>query len=755
MNSPASTGMASRITVATILILCGAAEVRGQGRKSDYDRADALTAWASSKVQRVEVRPSWSPDGSRFVYRRDHQAGVREFVVVSTKDGVKNPAFDHADLAAQLATKSGKEATAQRLPIEGLLVENDGTIRFVAFDKGWRYDPRDRNLGDAQKEEIPAPPTRPRRRRTEDRPPHFARRGEVSPDGNWVVSSKDHNLVLKAKDSSDETVLTLDGKNGNSYEANVFWSPDSSRFVAMKRDAGEEHIVHFTESSPSSGGQPKLHSFPYHKPGDKIPTEKPHLFDVATRAEIALKDDLFANPWSLGDFRWSADSSRFSFLFNQRGHQLLRLVEIDARTGSIRPIIDETSKTFIDYAGKSYLKRISDCQEVIWMSERSGWNHLYLYNELTGEVKNPITHGEWVVRSVDRVDDQARQIWFTAGGIRPGQDPYFKHACRVNFDGSDLVILTEGDGTHEVDYSPDRRYLIDDYSRVDQAPITELRDGLTGKLVAELERADESELRKEGWQVPERFVSKARDGVTDIYGVIFRPSNFDPTRKYPVVEDIYAGPQDSFVPQNYGPIHGSQVMAELGFIVVKIDGLGTSNRSKAFHDVCWKNLGDAGLPDRILWMKAAAAKNSEMDLTRVGVYGGSAGGQNALGAMLDHGDFYKVAVSDCGCHDNRMDKIWWNELWMGWPVGPHYKEQSNVTNAHKLQGKLLLMVGEMDRNVDPASTMQVVNALVKADKDFELLVVPGGGHGGGGKYTQRRRRDFLVRNLLGVEPRLE
>ncbi len=259
-----------------------------------------------------------------------------------------------------------------------------------------------------------------------------------------------------------------------------------------------------------------------------------------------------------------------------------------------------------------------------------------------------------------------------------------------------------------------------------------------------------------GWRCPEPFVAKGRDGVTDIYGIIYRPTNFDPAKKYPVIENIYAGPQDSFVPKAFERLNDKMRLAELGFIVVQIDGMGTSNRSKAFHDVCWHNLGDAGFPDRILWMKAAAAKEPAMDLTRVGIYGGSAGGQNALRGLEAHGDFYKVGIADCGCHDNRMDKIWWNELWMGWPIGPWYAEQSNVTNAKDMNGKLLLIVGELDTNVDPASTMQVVNALIKADKDFELLVVPGSNHGASeNPYGKRRRMDFFVRNLLHVEPRHE
>jgi dipeptidyl-peptidase-4 len=284
--------------------------------------------------------------------------------------------------------------------------------------------------------------------------------------------------------------------------------------------------------------------------------------------------------------------------------------------------------------------------------------------------------------------------------------------------------------------------------------VSELRRSGDGQRVCELERADWGELIKAGWQTPEPFIAKGRDGQTDIYGIIIRPSNFDPNKKYPIIEDIYAGPQSSFVPKPFRAYHAMQTMAELGFIVVKMDGMGTSHRSKKFQDVCWKNLGDSGIPDRILWIKAAAAKYPSMDLERVGIYGGSAGGQSSTCAVLTHGDFYKVAVSDCGCHDNRMDKIWWNEQWMGWPIGPHYAEQSNVTQARNLQGKLMLVVGEMDENVDPASTMQVVNALVKADKDFDLLVVPGRGHGAAeSDYGRRRRADFFVRHLWGAEPR--
>jgi dipeptidyl aminopeptidase/acylaminoacyl peptidase len=481
--------------------------------------------------------------------------------------------------------------------------------------------------------------------------------------------------------------------------------------------------------------------------------------------QLSVSDEWFPNPYSLSGLVWRSDSRTVTFEYNQRGHQVYRVIEVDAVSGRARAVVSEEPETFFDY-GRRFRHEIDDGREIIWMSERDGWNHLYLYDGVTGRVKNQITKGEWVVRGVSRVDEEKRQIWVSASGRYPGKDPYLVHYYRIDFDGSGLTSLTEADANHDVSFSRDMKFYVDTHSRVDLPTVSELRRTSDGSLVQVLERGDISALVAAGWRAPEVFAAKGRDGTTDIWGIIVRPTNFDPQKRYPVIENIYAGPHGSFVHKTFWPFRphsggdsliGMQAHAELGFIVVMIDGMGTINRSKAFHDVAWKNLKDAGFPDRILWHKAAGAKYPHYDVSRVGIYGGSAGGQSSTGALLFHPDFYHAAVSYVGCHDNRMDKIGWNERWMGWPVGPHYAESSNVDNAWRLQGKLMLVLGDLDTNVDPASTMQVVSALIKANRIFDLLVIPGGGHGAGRttgpvEYASRRQYDFFVRQLQGVEP---
>ena len=592
----------------------------------------------------------------------------------------------------------------------------------------------------------------PPRRTPQSRGPRGPR--DRSPDGNWRAFVKDGNVfVLPTKDDDVEEIqLSTDGSTERPYGM-LDWADDSNSLVAFRITSGENKDVYLIESSPKEGGRAKLRTRGYPLPGDRFTSYELNLFDVASRKQMKPK----VEPFDFGRprLRWHKSGKRFTYEKIDRGHQRFRVINVEAASGRTRNIIDEQTDTFIWTAhgpGLRITTYLDDTGEIIWASEKDGWRHLYLVDAEMGKVKNRITSGDWVMRGIERIDREKRQVWFKASGLDEGQDPYLIHYCRVDFDGSNFTRLTRGNGNHSIRFSPDERFLIDSWSRVDAAPVTELRRVSDGKLMCELEKADISELLESGWNYPQVFSAKGRDGKTDIWGFICRPRNFDPKKNYPIIEDIYAGPHNSFVPKSFSPAERYREYTSLGFIVVKIDGMGTANRSKAFHDVCWHNLKDAGFSDRIAWIKAAARQHSEMDIKRVGIYGTSAGGQSSTGALLFHPEFYKVAVSACGCHDNRMDKASWNEQWMGYPVEPHYAESSNIDNAHRLRGKLLLIVGEVDTNVPPESTHRLAAALIKAGKHFDYLFMPNVGHSSGGRYGQQRREDFFVRHLQGNEP---
>jgi Prolyl oligopeptidase family/Dipeptidyl peptidase IV (DPP IV) N-terminal region len=737
-----------------------------QPTRADYERALALRERYQRLVTGAPESATWIDDAHRFWYRRSVTDGT-EFVVMNAVTREKRAAFDHALLAAELARDISPTATAHRLPFT--------TFRFIDNERAIEFQVEQRRVrctldGYRCTHSEPPVPTLEGVLRGVNGPvrgPHQPRvdTPRTSPDGKWEALIQNYNVALRRVGESVTTLLSSDGSEGNFYELrSIAWSPDSTKLAAYRVRAGYRRTVHYVETSPEDQLQPRHWTLQYAKPGDELDLEQPLIFHVDPIKRLEIANDFFPNPYDLSDLAWRKDSRALTFEYNQRGHQIFRVIEVDATTGLARTVLSEEPKTFFYYngsndsrsAGKRFRHDLDDGRQVIWMSERDGWNHLYLIDGVTGRVVNQITSGQWPVRHVQKVDDVKRQIWFSAGGRNPGEDPYFLHYYRINFDGSGLTALTTVAADHQLSYSSDMEYFVDTYSRVDLPPVSELRRTSDGSQ-AEIERTDISALVAAGWKAPEVFTAKGRDGATDIWGLIFRPSTFDPTRKYPVIENIYAGPHGSHVPKNFTAFYASQAQAELGFIVVQIDGMGTSNRSKAFHDVAWQDLGDAGFPDRILWHRAMAAKYPFYDITRVGIYGGSAGGQNAMGALLFHGDFYKAAVSYAGCHDNRMDKIWWNEQWMGWPLGPQYSRSSNVDNAARLQGQLLLVVGELDTNVDPASTLQVVSALIKADKQFDFLVVPGENHGAArsgtyAPYGQRKQYDFFVEHLMGVAP---
>lgn len=589
--------------------------------------------------------------------------------------------------------------------------------------------------------------SRSRRVAMKQSPP--APKPDSTPASKLVI--REHNVWFIRKDKKD-IQLTRKGTEEDSFLNEFRYSPNKRYALGFQSTRVIPRKIPLLRSSPIDQIQPTIEFINYPKPGDPRPQRRPILFDLKKKTAIPVDEASFLDSWSVQFKHWSKDSRSAHVLYNKRGHQELALLSIDASNGKVTDLVRESPDTFVDYSQKTMLHWLDQSEQLIWASERSGWNHLYRIDASNGQVINPITKGKWVVRKIEHVDEKSEVVWFSALAIHPKQDPYHLHLAKVNLDGSDLTVLTQGDGTHRWEFNPERTLFVDRWSRVDHPEVAQLRSARDGSLVKELARQDISALLKEGYSMPIRFSAPGRDGKTMIHGFLIQPTEFDPNRIYPVIENIYAGPHGFHVPKKFGLQISQRRLAELGFVIAKIDGMGTNWRSKKFHDHCWQNLADAGFPDRIAWLKAAARKYSWLDLSRVGIYGGSAGGQNALSALLHHGEFYKAAVSDCGCHDNRMDKIWWNEAWMG-KMGPHYEQSSNVFHAHKLQGNLMLTVGELDKNVDPASTLQVVDALVRAGKDFEFFMIPGAGHGiGEGKYLFRKRIDFFVRSLLGVEP---
>ena len=752
------------VRTALFLAFSVATGAGAQGTAADYARAETLRQRLDGLVVDAAEPANWIGATSRFWYRKSVKGG-NAFVLVDATTLQKKPAFDHAAVAASLASGLGRAVTPTNLPFSTVEFSADGASFEATVDaerwtcsvaesrcahapalggRGGRGLGGGRLFGGGLYGDPPPPNTAPR----------------TSPDRKWEAVVLNHNVFVSASGTRDLIRLSTDGSEADAYDIRSFsWSPDSRKLAAYRIRSGFRREVHYVQSSPEDQIQPKDVKRLYSKPGDVLDIEQPVIFDIAARKQVIVSNALFPNAYTMSALAWRADGRSVTFEYNQRGHQVFRLIEVNANTGAARAIVNEQTPdhSFFEYSAKLFRFDLGDGAETIWMSERDGWNHLYLYDGATGQVKNQVTRGNWLVRGVDRVDSTARQVWFRASGLYAGKDPYFIHSYRINLDGTGLTTFTGADANHTVRFSADNQYYVDTYSRVDLPPVSELRRTSDQALLLALERGDATALLATGWKPPEAFVGKGRDGRTDIYGVIVRPTNFDAKRKYPVIEYIYAGPHDSFVPKNWGVQFGMQAQAELGFIVSQVDGMGTSNRSKAFHDVAWRNIGDAGFPDRILWHKAIATKYPWYDVSRVGIYGGSAGGQNAMGALLFHPEFYKAAVSFAGCHDNRMDKIWWNEQWMGWPIGAQYDSSSNVVNAAKLQGKLLLLVGELDENVDPSSTLQVANALIKANKSFDFFIFPGGDHAAGRRgvlqpYGDGKQWDFFVHHLIGAEP---
>lgn len=719
-----------------------------QGTVEDYHRAYSLKEkFSANKMFYVGVSPQWIDGTHQFWYVRNTPEG-RIYVAVDADKKERKELFDHKQLAATLTGASGREVKAGALYLERLSVGKGlDTLRFVFNNQRWMYAiPTKRLVNEGT---LPAPGPQRHWMETDD---EKTASPITSPDGKYVAFIKNDNIYVKEIATGKEKQLSLDGTMGNYYSAYIRWSPDSKKVASCKIRPVEKRYVYYVESSPADQFQPKLHKQEYAKPGDELPFRVPCIYEVETGRGIIPSTDLFDRQFSVSGPDWNSDSRAVTFEYNQRGHQVYRVLELSAETGKVRPLIEETSDKYVNYS-RHFRYDLRGGKRILWMSERDNWNHLYLYDRATAKPIRQITKGEWYVREVLRVDEDGQQIYFSANGVQAGEDPYLIRYYRIGFDGKGLTCLTPAEGMHKASFSEDMNYLVDVYSMVNKAPVAVLRSAKNGKAVMPLETADISRLDSVGWNAPEVFVAKGRDGKTDMWGLIVRPTNFDPNKKYPVLEYIYQGPGDQYVPKTFMPYNRfMSSQAELGFVVVMVDGMGTSFRSRTFENICYKNLKDAGLPDHIAWIKAAAEKYPYLDIDRVGIYGCSAGGQESTSAVLLHPEFYKAAYSACGCHDNRMDKIWWNEQWLGYPVDESYLEGSNIENAHLLSRPLMLVVGEMDDNVDPASTMKVANALIKANKDFELVVIPGAHHTMGEDFGEHKRYDFFVRNLLNVNP---
>lgn len=772
------------VVLLALLAACAARATAGQDpgtasvpralTAADYARAERfMSAQVASLVLRSGVRPGWLPD-ERFWYRNSLANGTSEFILVDPRRGTRAPAFDHAALAAALSKALGKPVDGARLPFTAIRFPADGTsISFDAEGKAWSFDPRTKvcqSTGSA----APAARTMV--------PAGFGASPEsLSPDGKLAVFIRNDNLWLREVATKAERQLTADGIKDFGYATDnagwtrserpvLAWSPDSKKIATFQQDqrgVGEMYLVE------TKVGHPTLQAWKYPLPGDEVVTtiqrvvihlDGPRVVRLKMPPDqhrSTYTDDIKSRGGLWDDVEWSADSARLVFVSTSRDHRHEIVREANPETGEVRDVFEEKTATFFESGpGRSNWKYLDASGEIIWFSERDNWGRLYLYDLKTGALKNPITSGEGNASQIARIDEKARMIWFVGVGKENGRDPYFRHLYRVGFDGRNQALLTPEDADHEIALSPSGRFFVDTYSKPDVPPVTALRDAASGKLLASLEKADIAPLLAAGWTPPIPFTVKARDGATDLYGLMFRPTDFDPNKKYPIVNSIYPGPQSGSVgSRSFSPARGdTQALAELGFIVIQLDGMGTPNRSKKFHEAYYGDMGDNTLPDQVAGMKQLAARFPWIDIDRAGIYGHSGGGYATCDAMFRYPDFFKVGVSQAGNHDNRGYEDDWGEKWQGLlvrnPDGTsNYDGQANQNFAKNLKGKLLLAHGTMDGNVPPYLTLLVVNELIRANKDFDLILFPNRSHGFGGEpYMVRRRWDYFVRHLLGAEP---
>ncbi|HET9017212.1 MAG TPA: DPP IV N-terminal domain-containing protein [Thermomicrobiaceae bacterium] len=756
--------------------------------RADYARAESFLPWnVRPLIHNATVTPHWLDDGSdRFWYRRTSPEGAA-FVLVDPATATREPAFDHVRLAAALSEASGRACVHTQLPFEEIrLVDGGQTLGFSVDGQGWTCDLETYACARSDWTEPAKDELR-------------------SPDGAWAAFTRGGNLFVREVASGREQQLTDDAEPYYDYASHpdarqsavtdralgkplppaAVWSPDSRRLLTYRLDQRSVGEMHLLQSVPPDGSfRPVLHRYRYPLPGDASAGEAALLIvdvpsgDTRWLQTPPLSDSVVVNPFELGQVWWSKDGKRIYVVRGTRDRRHVALEVVDADSGAARTVLEESGSTttyphhIVTESPINTVHELDGGRAVTWFSTRSGWGHLYVHDATTGAVRRPLTSGPWTVREVVRLDADGGWLYFTAGGREPERDPYLRHLYRVRVDGSELALLTPEDAEHGVTFSPSGAFFLDTHSRIDLAPVTVLR-AAAGEQVLTLEEADVSGLAARGWSFPERVRVMARDGVTPLYGMVIRPSTFDPQRRYPVLDAIYPGPQTIRTPKAFPDVTTQfwqdQALAELGFLVVTLDGQGTPYRWKAFHDVAYgTRFGEAGgLADHVAGLRQLAERDESLDLERVGIYGHSGGGYASTRALLEFPDFYKVAVSSAGNHDQRGYVAFWAETWMGRDP-ESWTEQDNIQLARRLQGKLLLVHGELDDNVHPSLTLRLVDALITADKDFDLLIIPNTNHGlfdtrrglkaqanaraYGNPYFVRRRWDYFVRHLVGVEP---
>jgi dipeptidyl aminopeptidase/acylaminoacyl peptidase len=789
MRAIMSTAVSRTLVSISFAIVCGASLLGQQPALTadDYARAERFLAPAVTPlVVGGTVTATWLPD-DRFWYR-NAIAGGAEFILVDPAKKTRARAFNHEKIAAALSA-AGTKVEPLNLEIQALVPSADGTS--IAFNRGgrrWSCDVEgakclDTGAATAAGGDAPDAAAGGRGGRGGGRGGAGGRMSSdgkplnMSPDGKRGIFIRDWNLWVYDVATRQERQLTTDGAKyfgyatdnagwASSDRAIALWSPDSKKIATQQQDEREVGELYFVPTVP---GHPTLRVSKYPLPGDKVMAMLHRVVidvDAAKTVRLQMEPDFhrgtISDNISVRDYNWSPDGSKLALASVSRDHKQVWLRVADTVTGAVRTVLEE--KVATHYESRTPWDVLWPSNEVVWYSERNDWGNLYLYDLNTGALKHPITTGEGPVTQVERIDEKTRTLWYGANGREKGRDPYFTSYYRISLDasaGARAVAVTPDDAMHSVQVAPSGRYVIDTASKPDVPPAVTLRDA-DGRLVMPLERADISKLTATGWKPPTPIKMKAADGKTDIYGLMFTPSKLDPSRKYPIINQVYPGPQSgSTGSRAFTAARGDrQALAELGFVVVTIDGRGTPGRSKSFMDAYYGAMGrDNTIPDQVAGMKDLAKQFPYIDLDRVGIWGHSGGGFATTSAMFRYPDFFKVGIAESGNHDQRNYEDDWGERYQGLLVKnadgtDNYQIEANQTFAKDLKGKLMLAHGTMDTNVPPSQTLLVVDALIKANKDFDLVLLPNQAHGyaDAGPYMMRRRWDYFVKWLTGVEP---